>query len=366
MAFNLSKKMDHKEVKSEEKKADSTSPPKPAISKSKACLFNLIVYAQDSHHIENFNEIINMIMKQLPCRIIFIQADVSTSTNSYLKVKTVSEPLKDNKNVSFDKILIEAGGNELDKVSFIVLPYLIPDIPIYLLWGRDPLHEKTILPKLKHYATRLIFDSECTDNLRDLSQALLEQMNGLGIQILDLNWARTGGWREVIAKTFDSEERFNQLKNANTVKIKYNNISSPTFFHPETQAIYLQAWLASRLGWTFNKTEKNHETLSIYYQGSQPVKMELIPEKREDFPSEDLLEIEVSDQNDYVCTITRKSENHVVVHSSNQVQCQIPFSLLLPTLKGRTFIQDVFYHRISSHYAPMLQLISLAQWSCNE
>lgn len=354
------------EIKEEVKKEDKKAEAKPIISRSRACLFNLIVYTQDPRRAENFQELVDQVMTQLPCRVIFIQAGTETSQESYLRIQSISAPLKENKNVSYDKITIEVGGADLDQVPFIVLPYIVPDIPIYLLWGNDPLQEKTILPRLKNYATRLIFDSECANNLQDLSKALLEQMSYFGIQILDLNWAKISSWREVFAKTFDSEERFNQLKNANSVKIKYNHLSNAGFTHPETQAIYLQAWLASRLKWSFEKLERAQDRLIISYKGPQPVQVELIAEKQESFLPEEIIEIEVSDQNDYNCTITRKSENHVIVHSSNQSQCQIPFSLLLPALKGRKFIQDVFYHKISSHYAQMLQLISLAKWSCHE
>ncbi len=349
MAYNLSGVMETKEEFKivMDGKLDGT--------KSKACLFNLIVYTHDIRCEKNFTPLVEMVAPQLPCRIIFIQAN---KNDHEMLVKFSTVPLKENKNVSCDKITIKTHTKDLDKVPFIIYPYIVPDVPVYLLWGTDPLREKIILPKLKNFVTRLIFDSECTDNLQEMSKDLLEQKSSWNFDVLDLNWARFGGWREVLSKTFDSEERFSQLKNASSFKIKYNDLHNEQFSNPDTQAIYLQGWLASQLGWTFVKMENN----VIYYQGSQLVKVELIPDQDQKYSSEDILEFEVADQNNYQCTISRKGENHVVVHASNQFQCMVPFTLLLSSLKGRTFIQDVFYHRISPHYFSMLKMITKADW----
>lgn len=328
--------------------------------KSKACLFNLIVFTHDARCEKNFGSLIDLVAQQLPCRVIFIQANKS---GQGIQVKYSTESLKENKNISTDKITIQSATKDLDKVPFIIFPNIVPDVPVYLLWGADPLREKIILPKLKNFVTRLIFDSECTDNLQDMSKELLEIKGGWDFELLDLNWTRFGGWREVLAKTFDSEERFNQLRNANSVKIKYNSLPEEQFTNPDTQAIYLQAWLATQLGWSFVSLESKDGSKVINYTGSQSVKIELIPEVYQNYSHEDIIEFEVSDQNNYQCTVVKKGDNHVLVHMSNQFQCIVPFSLLLSTLKGRTFIQDVFYHRISPHYVSMLKMISQANWS---
>ncbi|MBA2368278.1 MAG: 6-phosphogluconolactonase [Candidatus Protochlamydia sp.] len=329
--------------------------------KNKACLFNLIIYTQETCRADYFKEMGRMIMEQFPCRIIFIQGDRS-SKESYLRQKILTEPLKD----SYAPILIEAAGDDLIKAPFLVLPLFVPDLPIYLLWGEDPTTENKILPHLQKFATRLIFDSECTEDLTLFSQHM-QEMLAASTEIVDMNWARIGGWRELIAQIFDSKERLKQLETASNIKIIYNNVHSPFFTHPDTQAIYLQGWLASRLGWEFLNSKKEKDHLKLYYQKDQkPVQIDLIGKSRPDLLPEEIIEIEGSNQETFVCQIIRKEKNQVIVHTSNQYQCELPFSLFLPTLRtGRSFMQEIFFQKVSGHYREMLSLISKIKWSEN-
>lgn len=357
MAFNIREAMETKEETKimMEGKLDGI--------KSKACLFNLIVFTHDAGCEKKFSDLVEMVAQHLPCRIIFIQGNKPLN-EIYVKIST--EQQKENKNIFFDKIIIQSATKDLDKVPFIIYPIIIPDVPVYLLWGSNPLREKILLSKLKTFATRLIFESEYSDNIQFMSKELLDHINHWDFDILDLNWARFGGWREGLAKTFDSEERFNQLKNSSSIKIKYNTKPNDDFCNFDTQAIYLQGWLAGQLGWVFEKLEYRDQNRIIHYKGSQPVEVQLIPENHDKYTSEEIIEFEVSDQSGYSCTITRKDENHIVVHMSNQSQCIVPFNLLLSSLKGKTFIQDVFYYKISPHYHTMLKMISQANWRKNE
>jgi glucose-6-phosphate dehydrogenase assembly protein OpcA len=338
----------------------------PQSSKVTACLFNLIVYTHDLDRAQYFENIVSMIMSQLPCRIIFIQADIA-SKESYLRVHVSTELIKDTKDVTCEKINIQVGGAEAAKVPFIILPHFIPDLPIYLLWGQDPTSENTILPHLQKYATRLIFDSECSNNLQSLGLRLLPMIENQTIKIVDLNWARIAGWREVLAQVFDSQERLEQLAKADCIKITYNSLPNPYFSEPETQALYLQAWLASRLQWKFLRHEKHAKGYIIHYEGPHPLQIHLIANERKDVLSEDIIGFEVAGINDYNCNITRDGKDQVTIHSYNQFQCERPFSLLLSTLQsGKNFIREIFYQKVSSHYSQMLQLISLASWSKHE
>ncbi|WP_068469224.1 glucose-6-phosphate dehydrogenase assembly protein OpcA [Candidatus Protochlamydia phocaeensis] len=330
---------------------------------SKACLFTLIVYTQDSHRIDYFKGIVNLIMQQFPCRLIFIQGNQMTDS-PYLHVHVSTGIEKKKHEITSDQIFIEAGGSDLARVPFLVLPYLIPDLPIYLLWGQDPITERIILPHLQKFATRLIFDSKCTKDLEHFSKMMQSLLSSNSNQIIDMNWARIGGWREVVAETFDTKERLEQLATASLIKIVYNDRPSPGYFHLETQAIYLQAWLASRLKWEFVKAEKQEEGYLLHYHSQHgPLQIRLLSETRHNLLPEEIIEFEASDQENYVCNLKRQDNNQVVVHSSNQYQCELPFTLVLPTLRsGRSFMQEIFYQKVSEQYASILNLISLVKW----
>jgi 6-phosphogluconolactonase len=331
--------------------------------KNKACLFNLIIYTQEPCRADYFKEMARMIMEQFPCRIIFIQGDRS-SKESYLRQKTLTETEQGKD--SYAPILVEAAGDDLIKAPFLVLPLFVPDLPIYLLWGEDPTTENKILPHLQKFATRLIFDSECSEDLTLFSQHMQEMLS-TPTEIVDMNWARIGGWRELIAQVFDSKERLKQLETASSIKIIYNNLHSPFFTHPDTQAIYLQGWLASRLGWEFQKMKKAKNHLKLFYQKDQKaIEINLIGKNRPDLLPEEIIEIEGSNQETFVCQMIRQEKNQVIVHTSNQYQCELPFTLFLPTLRtGRSFMQEIFYQKVSGHYKDMLSLISKIKWSEN-
>lgn len=338
--------------KSDLLKAQPTSEPK-------ACLFNLIVYTHEPRRTEYLKEVVKMIMSQLPCRIIFIIANPHSNENLLTYQK---ETVKSDKahGIVCDQIIIEASGREINKVYFLLLPLFVPDLPIYLLWGQDPTTENSILPHLQYFATRLILDSEAVDDLQTFSRDILNRMQSTSIQVIDMNWGRIGGWREVLAQIFDSQERFQQFTAAVKIEIFYNDKKSDVFLHPETQALYLQAWIASRLGWHYQQGEKENNSQVLIYktdQGNREIR--LTPKTCDAFEAEEIVQVNVEGP-DYACNLTRISADHVQVHTSNQYQCLLPFTLIMPTLQsGRNLMQEIFYQKVSDHYIPMLKLLSL-------
>lgn len=329
---------------------------------SKACLFNLIVYTQEARRTEYFHNIVKLITTQFPCRIIFIQNNPSSKEN-YLRVRVSTEKSQKEPDLSWDNIFIEVAGEDIHRVYFLLLPLFIPDLPIYLLWGQSPSTEQSILPHLEDFATRLIFDSETSEDLQQFTQNMLKRISHSSIQIVDMTWARIEGWREVLAQVFDSPERLDQLATADLIQIFYNDKHSDLFLHHETQAIYLQGWLASRLGWEFEKAEKENHLL--YYKSSQKThRIELISQTNQEFEAEEILRLTVKGTNDYECDLKRTTFDQIEVHASNQSQCELPLNLLMPILRsGRNFMQEVFYQKTSEHYVAMLKLISLVKWS---
>ncbi len=336
----------------------------PSCQGARACLFNLIVYTHEPRRTNYFNEMIKLIRTQFPCRIIFITAQAAENGNGF-SIKTSTEKNDDGTGFICDQIWINAEGESIQQVYFLLLPLFVPDLPIYLLWGQDPTTEYSILPHLEHFATRLIFDGESTEDLQLFSRNLLERMKTSSIQVIDMNWARINGWREILAQIFDSIERLKQLSTANSVTVVYNSHPSEFFIHYNTQAIYLQAWLSNCLKWEFLKAEKeNHSQLLFYQNGTNHCTIRLIPEINERFDPAEILKIEIMGEGGYECHIKRIKQEQAQVQASNQFQCELPFYLNMPNFRsGRAFMQEVFYQKMSSHYASMLQQISITRWS---
>lgn len=325
----------------------------------KASLFNLVIYVHDPKRLDYFNKIVKMVVDQFPCRIIFIQGNSNSSkTTLQVNVQTGSKGIS-------DQIYIIASGDGLTQVPFLIYPLLIPDLPIYLFWSQDLTKDAHILPCIKRLATRIIIDSENTDDLQNFSQTIRKQLQLTSTDIVDMNWYRIAGWKQIIARAFDSKDRIDLLGKATHIKIIYNDVSDPSSTQPKTQAIYLQAWLASCLGWTFKKLESVDKKIVLHYiDHSAPAQIHLEPQTRKDMLPEEIIDFEISDPENYDCLFSRKNNNEIVVKASNQYQCLLPFTLLLPTLQsGRSFMQEIFYQRISSQYPEVLKMISQVNWS---
>lgn len=354
---------------------------------SKACLFNLIIYTYDSKRTAYFSEIVKIIKGQFPCRIIFVQGN-PLGKNSELSIRT-TPPEKNHKGFSSDQIFIEASGQSFDQIYFLFFPLLVPDLPIFLLWGENPTTEYSLLPRLETFSTRLIFDAETTEDLQQFARDMLMRLNSSSLQVSDMNWAKIAGWREVFAQTFDSPERMEQLSSAHLINIIYNDNHSEQLLHPNIQALYLQAYLAARLGWQLIKVQKGQsfpltmnkeldeanisevqsetkgDSLILTYQCKQMVrKVVLFHQRNERFEPEDILSIEIQGENGYACHISRMSPTQIKVQASNQFQCELPLRFLIPTLlSGRSFVQEIFYQKMSEHYVQMLEKLCSVKWN---
>lgn len=334
-------------------KTKLTLPPAP---NQKASLFNLIIYTNESRRTAYFQDIVRIVSSQFPCSVIFIHADENAKASN-IKVTIGSE--KDTKLVP-NQIMIDASGEGLKQVPFIIFPYLIPDLPIYLIWAKDPTTEHNVLPHLQKYASRLIFDSECTENLQQFSQNLLAARAGdAPLQLTDMNWARIRGWREVLMQTFDTQERTDQLAASTSIKIVYNSRPSDISIHPETQAFYLQAWLASQLKWTFDRLQKEGRNFIFsYHTPEHPIQVRLQGDMNHKFASEEIMEFEASSDS-FLYSLIRRGDTQVIVHCNTLDRCELPFTLHLPTIwNARNFMQEIIYKITSKQYFNMLRLIS--------
>lgn len=329
----------------------------------KASLFNLILYANNEIRTEFLDDLVKSILEKYPCRIIFVLGN-SDSTKNYLRTSVTNTLIGEGDNaVVCDRINIEVSHSQLYRVPFVILPILIPDLPIYLLWDEDPTADHKILPHFKAYASRLIFNSDCTQNLHKFSQRMLEEIQKEKLEIRDINWAAGGGWREILAHIFDSEDRIKALRECKNIRIEFNGKCPGSNCHPEIQAIYLQGWLAAQLGWSFQSYEKEKEARFIRYrQGEVPIVVELVSNI---FPSENSggihsIEINTAKENILVLLETG-APSKVTIHITSEDRCEMPYHLPLADMKTSGFlIQELFYRKTSAHYRNMLA--HLAQW----
>lgn len=214
-------------------------------NKMRASLFNLLVVAPKNERSEYVRQITHKVLQRFPSRVISITIDAALSSDHVEAGVSLIPGARGEYDVVCDEISLEVSPRSLDKVPFVILPHLLPDLPIYLLWAEDP---GLPLPHpLEKWVTRMIFDSEVASNLSSFAKTLLDYHQKARCDIADLSWARTENWRELLSSTFYSPERLFALQNASKITITYNSHETPFFCHTKIQALYLQAWLASQL-----------------------------------------------------------------------------------------------------------------------
>ncbi|MEC7839112.1 MAG: glucose-6-phosphate dehydrogenase assembly protein OpcA [Chlamydiota bacterium] len=333
----------------------------------RACLFNLVIYTQEERRYDYFKNIVSSIIKKFPCRIIFIQREMHTS-KEFLHVEVSNETFTESgTTIACDQITISVAGIYSDRVTHIVSQHLVPDLPIYLFWGQDPIQESEILPNLQKVASRLIFDTECTKDLQQFSQVMLSKLESLDIEVMDIHWALISPWRDVISQIFHTESKITQLQNSTKINIHFNHIKSDFIHHSETQSLYLQAWLAHQLGWTVISMQAtgNHKVITYRRADQGELTITLTPDRNENLQCGSILNIEIDGDEGLNFSLIRQDIlRKVLIHVTIGDQCLLPYSLPLPNLKrGFNFIKEILYETTSEHYRNMLKQLAATDWS---
>lgn len=329
----------------------------------KASLFNLIIYANNEIRTEFLDDLVKAILEKYPCRIIFILATTDSSKN-YLRTSVSNTIIGKGENaIVCDRINIEVSHSQLYRVPFVIMPILIPDLPIYLLWDEDPTADHKILPHFKPYVSRIIFNSDCTHNLHKFSRKMLDEIQREHLELRDINWAAGGVWRALLGHVFNTEEKIHSLRNCRNIRIEFNKKCRAGSSHPEIQAIYFQAWIAAQLGWSYKAYEKQEENRFFnYVHGDAKIVVELVPNL---FPTEisgGIHSLEINTAGENILVISESGATpKATIHISSKDRCEIPYHLPLPNLKkGAYIIRELFYRKTSDHYRKMLML--LAEW----
>jgi glucose-6-phosphate dehydrogenase assembly protein OpcA len=330
----------------------------------KASLFNLIVVSNTLQRALNCQEITKIVTEKYPCRVIFVQADEASPVDFFHMERTVQAIGTGTTRVCFDQITIDTSPAQLKKVPFLVLPNIMPDLPIYLFLSYDPTQDQLILPELQKYANRVIYDIESVDSLQRFSEQILGQIHHAPCEFIDSNWARTKGWREIMARAFQEQEKLALLNQSKMIQISFSE-PSRTHTKSELQAIYLQAWLAAQLNWTLTSVDRESGFLRVSYHSKEsPITISCLPKDTEAQEPGAIFSIEVMTHNEsHFLLSCEGSSSQVTVHASDLERCEMPYTLFLQNYqKGPPLVQEIFYQAPSEHYINMLKALNHPAW----
>lgn len=319
-----------------------------AKEKMRACLFNLIVFNRLSPRTDYIRNIVQKVSEKYPCRVLFISSDPD-APRPYLKtaVSVVGDGA-----IACDYIDIGVSGPDIEKVPHLILPHLIPDLPISLLWTEDPCQPHPLFDPLSKWAHRIIFDSESADSLLAFSQKVLQLRATTGIDTADLNWARIEGWRDLIASLFRSGEHLHQIQD---IRICYNERQTESFCHLKVQSLYLLSWMASRLNWKLKKADKNLRFTFEQQKG------EIHATLWEKLGSGTIISVDLATQGGqlYQCARIPTQYHRVSIQISSSEKCELPYQYLLgQTAAGHSLIKEIIMKGTSPHYLQMLATLA--------
>ncbi len=311
------------------------------VNKMRASLFNLIVFNKLSKRTDYFRTIVQKIIDRFPCRVLFISHDPDSS-KEYLKTAVSVIAPEGQSTIACDTIDIGVAGPEWKRVFSLVLPHLIPDLPVNLLWAEDPSQNHPLFESLANLSQRIIFDSESADSLYDFSNTVLSMKEKKGLEITDLNWARLEGWRDLLVSTFEAKEHMADLQNIEEIKIVYNAKETEFFCHLKIQSMYLLAYLSSRLGWNFKKAKAKKGAFHFSFEN----KINAIIEPTEwDLGSGTVIAIEIKtkDEKCYSMARTQQAKHQATIQIASQEYCDLPYRFMLgQTASGQSLVREIF------------------------
>ncbi|MDN3507779.1 MAG: glucose-6-phosphate dehydrogenase assembly protein OpcA [Simkaniaceae bacterium] len=330
-------------------------------NKMRACLFNMIIFTASEKRADYLHKITQKLIEKFPSRIIFITIDGEPE-----QVKTtvsVIDSGEESTSIVCDLITIDLGKNKEKLAPFIAVPQILPDLPVYLLWGDDPNIENQVAATLEKYVTRIIYDSETTTHLGKFAKTVLNHAATSKADFADLNWGRIEGWRHILADIFHNPSHQVHFGEMKEIHVEYNNREKTHVVHQQVQAFYLQTWLATQLGWkiqTFGKDDDQNICIS-YDNNGHATSAFLTPSNRPDIAGGRILSITMITEKEEKMVFTRhKDKPHIVLFQlSTPDHCDVPTEFIFDRYEsGLSATKEISRKGTSVHLRRLFEVLA--------
>lgn len=352
---------DYIEVKEIESALDALWEKHQGSNTIRASLFNLVIYVKKDLREEYLQRIAKNIIGKCPCRM-FVITEFEGLDEEFLRCH-VTDMLPNAKSDIFcDVINFEVSGSYRERIPFAVLPHLLSERPVYLLWGDDPLKKDPVSLKLEDRATRTIFDSESAENMVDFAKMILGHQSKILCDIADLNWARVSPWRNLFSNAFNNQKDLDCIKDAENIQIKYNTRESKHFSHTKIQATYFQGWIATRLDWKLDTVlAANDEITFKYHSDHGDVSINLAPGENPDVKAGRVLSTEIIARNKEKISFEREKSdiNKIAMNHCSTSSCEMPvFYRFSQEMTGRSMMREIYNQGTDASFLKVLELIT--------
>jgi Glucose-6-phosphate dehydrogenase subunit N-terminal domain/Glucose-6-phosphate dehydrogenase subunit C-terminal domain len=328
---------------------------------NRAGLFTLIVYCKKNERLNYIRDIVQNLIEKFPSRIIFITYEPNAK-ESYLKTAvSVLFQSDQQKEIACDSIDIGVGKNDIEKVQYVILPLLLTDLPVYLLWCENPLNETKLFFHLKELASKIIFNSESANNIFDFAKFTIQHFSDQEKDLVDLNWLKMENLKEIITTEFSDNEKVKILSDIEEIHLTINKKKNPCIKQYTIQAYYFIFWLAAKLNWKPKSMSTNEKKHSFTFQSDNLlIQVTLDTATFEQFTTGDILNISMKSKTKSELFLERSTEfDGFKVDFLSLKQCDLPHNFRFSKFElGHYLANEMVSKNPNSDYIKTLSILS--------
>jgi len=209
---------------------------------------NIVAACTDAADAEHAVDVLCALGERHPARVIVILAN--PQRDPVIEADISFRCLPDTQRICSELVRLVVQGEPALHLASIVTPLLMPDIGVFLWLVGAPRLAQAFHSDTVAMCERIVLDSaRYEDTIATL--ALIDgelRRHGEQLSLGDLAWERSRVWREASAQAFNSGEMRRLLFHITDVEI------TTAGTRPSSQAWLFAGWLASRLGWTPDRT----------------------------------------------------------------------------------------------------------------
>jgi glucose-6-phosphate dehydrogenase assembly protein OpcA len=202
---------------------------------TRSLILNLVAVTVSNQEAD-VRKVLERLYGRLPCRVFLVVLDAGERVIR-AEVSGVSNVSARGREIVLEEIDLRMPWQLVDKVSGLVRPLLVNDVPTHMFWSSNLPEAAQQFDSLAKLADHVIVDSAQFQSAMDVERLL---RRGDRAQITDLTWLRMRPWRRALAEAF---ERFPWQQGAPTrVTIQHGPDMGAT-----AGAMLLGHWLEEKL-----------------------------------------------------------------------------------------------------------------------
>ncbi len=167
---------------------------------TRSLTLNLIAVSHAEHEQRLLTAIERLLVRH-PCRSFLIIID-DTATKLCAQLKSYTRQHRLNRSLQLELVHLRVPSADVPKLSNLILPLLINDLPTQLYWGEGIHDDLKLIGQLGAIADQLVYDSSLfVEPVAEI--ALLESF---ALESTDMTWMRLSPWRRGLAEAFEHFE----------------------------------------------------------------------------------------------------------------------------------------------------------------